>query len=308
MVKQSIRLVLIAGITVLIFRLLIAGQIAPTATDPVDTQFDTSHLTEMQKYVTLEAGTEPPFDNEYWDNKEPGIYVDVISGQPLFSSTDKFASGTGWPSFTKPIMPDALKKLPDHSLGMVRTEVRSSDSGAHLGHVFKDGPADRGGLRYCINSAALRFVPVAQMAEEGYGEFLPLFGRPAPEEKTDAGNVDGSLPQPDYLAVFFYAQDCGHCKELAPKIESARSQLPTEANILFITLDIGNAAARHQSMLLASQLGIGSYVKEQGSATGYLTVLDANTFEEVARFDSSTENDAFESQLNQLVRPNTAAR
>lgn len=130
-------------------------------------------LTDMQKYVTQHDGTERPFDNEYWDHKEDGIYVDVVSGEPLFSSLDKFDSGTGWPSFTKPI--DEVAEHSDSKFGMVRTEVRSSNADSHLGHVFPDGPKDKGGLRYCINSAALRFVPKDKMAEEGYGQYLSLF-------------------------------------------------------------------------------------------------------------------------------------
>ncbi|MCL4678764.1 MAG: peptide-methionine (R)-S-oxide reductase MsrB [Alphaproteobacteria bacterium] len=135
----------------------------------------TDHLNKMQKYVTQHDGTEPAFDNEYWDNKEPGIYVDVVSGEPLFSSLDKFDSGTGWPSFTKPIEQDTVKEKVDKKLWVPRTEVRSSNSDSHLGHVFDDGPKDKGGLRYCINSAALRFVPLADLEKEGYGQFLALF-------------------------------------------------------------------------------------------------------------------------------------
>jgi methionine-R-sulfoxide reductase len=131
-------------------------------------------LTPMQYDVTCENGTEPPFNNAYWNNKAKGIYVDVISGQPLFSSTDKFDSGTGWPSFTKPIKGENLTETTDESLGVPRTEVRSKKSGAHLGHVFEDGPGPSG-LRYCINSASLRFIPVERLAEEGYGQYLPLF-------------------------------------------------------------------------------------------------------------------------------------
>lgn len=134
-----------------------------------------SRLTPAQYRVTQDDGTEPPFRNEYWNNHEPGIYVDVVSGQPLFSSTDKYDSGTGWPSFTKPLAADAVTEKVDGMLWMKRTEVRSSGADSHLGHVFDDGPRDAGGLRYCMNSAALRFVPVAQLEEQGYGDYRGLF-------------------------------------------------------------------------------------------------------------------------------------
>ncbi len=143
----------------------------------------TKDLTPMQKYVTQHGGTERPFENEYWDNKEEGIYVDVISGEPLFSSTDKFDSGTGWPSFTRPIEENFVKEKQDMGFGMVRTEVKSTKSDAHLGHVFPDGPKDKGGLRYCINSAALRFVPKADLEKEGYEKYLVLFENKAGDKK-----------------------------------------------------------------------------------------------------------------------------
>ncbi|WP_314505508.1 peptide-methionine (R)-S-oxide reductase MsrB [uncultured Microbacterium sp.] len=134
-----------------------------------------SRLTPAQYRVTQDDGTEPPFRNEYWNNHEDGIYVDVVSGQPLFSSTDKYDSGTGWPSFTRPLEPAAVTEKVDGKLWMRRTEVRSSGADSHLGHVFDDGPRDAGGLRYCMNSAALRFVPVAQLEEQGYGDYRGLF-------------------------------------------------------------------------------------------------------------------------------------
>lgn len=132
-------------------------------------------LTDMQRYVTQHDGTEKPFENEYWDHKEEGIYVDVVSGEALFSSLDKFDSGTGWPSFTKPIGEVMTKE--DRKFGMARTEVRSANADSHLGHVFMDGPKDKGGARYCINSAALRFIPKDKMAEEGYGQYLSIFNQ-----------------------------------------------------------------------------------------------------------------------------------
>lgn len=141
------------------------------------TGMDASHLSDKQKYVTLHDGTEPPFQNEYWNHKEPGIYVDAISGEPLFSSTDKFDSGTGWPSFTKPIKDDLVQHLQDDSLGMTRTEARGSKSDAHLGHVFNDGPIETGGQRYCINSASLKFIHKDDLEKEGYGEYLHLFDK-----------------------------------------------------------------------------------------------------------------------------------
>ncbi len=131
-------------------------------------------LTPLQYKVIRENGTEPPFKNEYWDNKQAGIYVDRVSGEPLFSSTDKFKSGTGWPSYTRPIKETAVVHVEDRSLWSVRTEVRSKEGGSHLGHVFEDGPKPTG-LRYCINSASLLFVPQDEMAERGYGEYLSLF-------------------------------------------------------------------------------------------------------------------------------------
>jgi peptide-methionine (R)-S-oxide reductase len=133
-------------------------------------------LNPEQYQITQEDGTEAPFHNPYWHNEKAGIYVDVVSGEPLFSSLDKFDSGTGWPSFTRPLDPANVVTHSDRSLGMVRTEVRSKHAGSHLGHIFDDGPAPTG-KRYCINSAALRFIPVADLEKNGYGEYRTLFGK-----------------------------------------------------------------------------------------------------------------------------------
>ncbi len=134
-----------------------------------------SRLSREQFRVTQQGDTERPFENAYWDHDAPGIYVDIVSGEPLFSSLDKFDSECGWPSFTKPVDPENVEERSDNTLGMSRTEVRSSHADSHLGHVFDDGPRDAGGLRYCINSASLRFIPVDELESEGYGQYLKLF-------------------------------------------------------------------------------------------------------------------------------------
>jgi peptide-methionine (R)-S-oxide reductase len=134
-----------------------------------------SRLTREQYQVTQQNGTEPAFRNEYWENKEPGLYVDVVSGEPLFASVSKYDSHSGWPSFTVPVEPGNVVELQDTSYGTIRTEVRSVHGDSHLGHVFPDGPAEAGGLRYCINSAALRFIPLDELDQEGYSAYRKLF-------------------------------------------------------------------------------------------------------------------------------------
>ena len=164
-----------------------------------------SKLDDLQYKVTQQCGTEPPFRNAYWDNHKPGIYVDVVSGEPLFSSIDKFDSGTGWPSFTKPIAGTDIVEKKDSAYGMERVEARSKKADSHLGHVFPDGPRDKGGMRYCINSASLKFIPVENMEKEGYGQYLDPFvkaGLVKTSAQANGPTADGKSAAKTEVATF----------------------------------------------------------------------------------------------------------
>ena len=164
-------------------------------------------LSPQQYHVTQECGTEPPFRNEYWNNKEPGIYVDIVSGEPLFSSTDKFDSGSGWPSFTKPIENKDLTEKEDTAFGMKRTEVRSKKADSHLGHVFPDGPGPNG-LRYCINSAALKFIHMNDLEKNGYGEYLKLFKTEETKTSNSGTNATDSNKVASNIETAYLAGGC----------------------------------------------------------------------------------------------------
>jgi methionine-R-sulfoxide reductase len=164
--------------------------VSKTRADDADLK---ARLTELQYRVTQRDATEPPFANEYWDEHRDGLYVDVVSGEPLFSSRDKYDSGTGWPSFTRPLRDEAVTTKTDHKLILPRTEVRSAGSGSHLGHVFSDGPRPAG-KRFCMNSAALRFIPREELEAEGYGEYLRLFAARGEGRDPDPGDASGGRP------------------------------------------------------------------------------------------------------------------
>jgi peptide methionine sulfoxide reductase msrA/msrB len=173
--RGKIFILLIASLAVVVLSSVICYSMSQS-------KYDTSHLTKLQKDV-INGGTEKPFDNEYWNNHEDGIYVDVVSGEPLFSSKDKYDSGSGWPSFTKPIDKKMVKNVTDKSHGMTRTEILSKNTDIHLGHVFDDGPKDKGGKRYCTNSASLKFIPKKDLIKAGYEEYMKLFEDKQKNEK-----------------------------------------------------------------------------------------------------------------------------
>lgn len=205
-------------------------------------------LDRVQYHVTKENGTEPPFKNQYWDNKKEGLYVDIISGEPLFSSTEKFDSGTGWPSYTRPVNEKNIELKKDYTHGMVRIEVRSQKSDAHLGHVFEDGPPEKGGLRYCINSAALRFIPRENLEKEGYKDYLFLFDKSgsssaSSNKKTNSRNEEltvfsgfrSKLNEKDHYRIATFGAGCFWGVEAI--LKSTPGVLDTEAGYMGGLLD-----------------------------------------------------------------------
>jgi peptide methionine sulfoxide reductase msrA/msrB len=260
-------------------------------------------LSSEQFAVTQKCGTEPPFRNAYWDNHKPGLYVDVVSGEPLFSSLDKFDSGTGWPSFTQPVKGTDIVEKKDSDPGMVRTEVRSKAADSHLGHVFDDGPSDKGGLRYCINSAALKFVPLEEMDQSGYGQYLEPFVKAglakAPmhetailaggcfwgmEEiirkipgviKTTVGYSGGTTPDPTYEEVC--TGGTGHAESIEVVFDSSRLSYETLLDYFFRMHDPTTLNRQHND--------VGTQYR---SAIFYTSEAQKKTAESVkARWDKS---------------------
>lgn len=260
-------------------------------------------LSSEQFNVTQQCGTEPPFRNAYWNNHKPGIYVDVVSGEPLFSSLNKFDSGTGWPSFTQPVKGTEIVEKKDMASGMVRTEVRSKSADSHLGHVFDDGPADKGGLRYCINSASLRFIPVEEMDRAGYGQYLEPFVKaglvkaPVPETsilaggcfwgmeeiirkipgvtKTTVGYSGGATANPNYEEVC--TGGTGHAEAIQVEFDSSRLSYEELLNYFFRMHDPTTLNRQHND--------VGTQYR---SAIFYTSEAQKRTAESVkARWDKS---------------------